>query len=52
MRLITTLKLRTFLNKYLKPGKISYQKYVEKKILEPKINDRQIEGYSQLGTIR
>jgi hypothetical protein len=28
---------KNFLNKYLKPGKISYQKYVEKKILAPRI---------------
>lgn len=35
---------KNFLNKYLKPGKISYQKYVEKKILEPKINDDKLKA--------
>ena len=35
---------KDFLNKYLKPGKISYQKYVEKKILEPKINDDKLKA--------
>ena len=35
---------KNFLNKYLKPGKISYQKYVEKKILEPIINDDKLEA--------
>ena len=35
---------KNFLNKYLKPGKISYQKYVEKKILEPKINGDELKA--------
>jgi hypothetical protein len=35
---------KNFLNKYLKPGKISYQKYVEKKILEPIINDDKLKA--------
>ena len=35
---------KNFLNKYLKPGKISYQKYIEKKILEPIINDDKLKA--------
>lgn len=35
---------KSFLNKYLKPGKISYQKYIEKKILEPRINDDKLKA--------
>jgi hypothetical protein len=38
------LETKNFLNKYLKPGKISYQKYVEKKILEPKINGDELKA--------
>lgn len=35
---------KNFLNKYLKPGKISFQKYIEKKILEPIINDDKLKA--------
>ncbi len=42
---------KNFLNKYLKPGKISYQKYVEKKILEPKINDDKLKPTLKDNTI-
>lgn len=35
---------KNFMIKYLKPGKISYQKYVEKKILEPKINGDELKA--------
>ena len=35
---------KKFLNKYLKPGKISFQKYIEKKILEPIINDDKLKA--------
>ena len=33
---------KTFFNKYLKTGKISYQKHIQNKILEPIINDPQL----------
>ena len=41
---------KNFLNKYLKPGKISYQKYVENKILEPKINDDNLKATLKYNT--
>jgi len=35
---------KTFFNKYLKTGKISYQKHIQNKILEPIINDPQLKA--------